>query len=130
MELSARAAAAAGAQIIRTPHAHAPVYTAQDDTPDRALLERFIKDDIWRGVRPCDLPLFSAHQMGSARMGASPRDSVCDPRGEVHAVRGLYIADASAFPSASGVNPMITTAALSHFVATGIARRWKQGERA
>ncbi len=37
--------------------------------------------------------------------------------GEAHAVRGLYVADASLFPSASGVNPMISVAALAHYVA-------------
>jgi hypothetical protein len=35
-------------------------------------------------------------------------DSVCDPNGEVWDVAGLYVADASTFPTASGVNPMIT----------------------
>jgi len=33
---------------------------------------------------------------------------VVDPSGECWDVAGLYVADASAFPTASGVNPMIT----------------------
>jgi len=68
--------------------------------------------------------VFSAHQMGTARMGASPRDHVCDPVGRVRVrarddrvVRGLYVADSSLFPTAIGVNPMITVMALSRRVA-------------
>ncbi|KAJ3116405.1 hypothetical protein HK100_001081 [Physocladia obscura] len=44
----------------------------------------------------------SAHQMGSARMGASPETSVVDPDGQSWEVKGLYVADASVFPTASG----------------------------
>ncbi|MGH2628244.1 MAG: GMC oxidoreductase, partial [Anaerolineales bacterium] len=32
----------------------------------------------------------------------------------------LYLADGSLFPSASGVNPMITIAALAHHVARAV----------
>jgi choline dehydrogenase-like flavoprotein len=67
--------------------------------------------------------LFSAHQMGSARAGADPRSSACDPWGRVRRdtrgaiVGGLYVADASLFPSASGVNPMVTVMTLARRVA-------------
>ena len=50
----------------------------------------------------------TAHQMGSCRMGSSERTSVVDPTGAVWGVENLYIADASVFPSASGVNPMVS----------------------
>jgi len=56
----------------------------------------------------------SAHQMGSARMGTDPATSVCDPHGQVHDVPGLWIGDTSAFPTASGANPMLTCMALAH----------------
>ena len=65
-----------------------------------------------RGVAPNTVGMFSAHQMGTAGMGAS-RDSVSDPDGAVRGVRGLCVADASAFPNASGVNPMLTVMALA-----------------
>ncbi len=69
--------------------------------------------------------VFSAHQMGSARMGADPRDHACDPRGRVRSgprsadrpIRGLYVADGSLFPTALGINPMVTVMALARRVA-------------
>ncbi|KAI9268715.1 hypothetical protein BY458DRAFT_436911 [Sporodiniella umbellata] len=53
--------------------------------------------------------IFSAHQMGTNRMGISPKTSVVKPTGETWEVKELYVADASVFPTSSGVNPMITT---------------------
>jgi choline dehydrogenase-like flavoprotein len=67
--------------------------------------------------------LFSAHQMGTCRMGGDPRTAVCDAGGEVFGVRGLFVADASAFPASSGVNPMVTVMALAHHTAQQIKAR-------
>jgi choline dehydrogenase-like flavoprotein len=69
--------------------------------------------------------VFSAHQMGTARAGADTAPHPCDPDGRVRAggtrgagvVAGLYVADASLFPTAAGVNPMITTMLLARRVA-------------
>jgi choline dehydrogenase-like flavoprotein len=66
--------------------------------------------------------VFSAHQMGSVRMGASTADHPCDPDGRVRSaagrpVRGLYVGDGSLFPTAIGVNPQITIMALARRVA-------------
>ena len=63
----------------------------------------------------------SAHQMGSARMGTDPADSVADVRGELHDVKGVWIGDTSAFPTPSGANPMLTCMALAHRTAEHIA---------
>ena len=68
--------------------------------------------------------MFSAHQMGTCRMGQDKRTAVCDASGEVFGVRGLYIGDASAFPLSSGVNPMITIMAMAHHTARRIADAW------
>lgn len=57
------------------------------------------------------------------------RSSVVDPSGQCWDVSGLFVADASLFPTASGVNPMITVYGLSHMVAAGIAKRWKETNR-
>jgi choline dehydrogenase-like flavoprotein len=62
---------------------------------------------------PHDGTAYSAHQMGSCRMGAHPATSVADDRGELHDTKGVWIGDASALPTAPGVNPMLTIMALA-----------------
>lgn len=74
-------------------------------------------------VPPGQLRLEAFHPMGTARMGADPRASVVAPSGESHEVPGLYVADASLFPTALGVNPMITIMAFARRVASGLAGR-------
>jgi choline dehydrogenase-like flavoprotein len=64
--------------------------------------------------------LGSAHQMSSARMGTDPTTSVAKPTGELHDVAGVWIGDTSAFPTALGVNPMVTCMALARRTATNI----------
>lgn len=71
------------------------------------------------GATP-DRPVFSAHQMGTARMGADRDSSVADPDGQLHDTPGVWIGDTSAFPSAVGSNPMFTTMALAHRTASRI----------
>ncbi|KAI1841489.1 hypothetical protein JX266_012329 [Neoarthrinium moseri] len=66
-------------------------------------------------------PWGGAHQMGSCRMSKSEEDGVVDPKGKVWGVEGLYVADASVFPTATGVNPMVTNMAISDSIARGIA---------
>jgi choline dehydrogenase-like flavoprotein len=65
--------------------------------------------------------MFSAHQMGTCRMGADPATSVANPWGELHDTPGVWIGDGSGFPTASGTNPMITIMALAHRTAGAIA---------
>lgn len=73
-------------------------------------------------------PCSSAHQMGTCRMSASEEDGVVDPFGKVWATEGLYVADSSVFPSASGVNPMITVMAIADRIARAVDRDLK-GEK-
>ena len=55
-----------------------------------------------------DVAFGSWHQMGSCRMGVDPATSAVGPQNESHEVRNLYVMDASTFPTASGVNPMVS----------------------
>ena len=79
------------------------------------------------GLNPPETGWGSAHQMGTCRMAASPKAGVVDPKGKVWGVEGLYIADASVFPSASGVNPMVTNMAISDWISRGIAKELSGG---
>jgi choline dehydrogenase-like flavoprotein len=53
-------------------------------------------------------------------MGTDPATSVANPHGELHDTSGVWIGDASAFPTPSGTNPMITIMALAHRTAERI----------
>jgi len=64
--------------------------------------------------------LGSAHQMGGARIGTDPLTSVTKPSGELHDVSGVWIGDTSVFPTALGVNPMVTCMAMARRTATNI----------
>jgi long-chain-alcohol oxidase len=65
--------------------------------------------------------LVSYHQMGSCRMGTDPAASAVGPDHQTHEVASLYVADASLFPTASGVNPMLSVMALAHRAAGRVA---------
>jgi choline dehydrogenase-like flavoprotein len=64
--------------------------------------------------------LFSAHQMGTCRMGGNAKTHAVAPNGELYEVKNLYVADASLFPVCSGVNPMLSVQALAWWVANEI----------
>jgi choline dehydrogenase-like flavoprotein len=97
---------AAGAREVRTLHTRPLAIEPGGD------LRAFAAAVARRGVAPNSVGMFSAHQMGTAGMGAA-RDRVADPDGAVRGIHGLHVADASAFPNASGVNPMLTVMALA-----------------
>ncbi len=58
-------------------------------------------------------PGVAIHECGTARMGQSPTDSVLDPHNQCWDARGLYVTDASAFPSQGAQNPTLTILALT-----------------
>jgi choline dehydrogenase-like flavoprotein len=71
--------------------------------------------------KPSELRLEAFHPMGTARI-SSPSDGVCSPNGAVHGTQGLYVADASLFPTSLGVNPMMTIIAFANRIATELAK--------
>jgi choline dehydrogenase-like flavoprotein len=106
---------AAGARRIRVVAEGLGPWTEGDD------LETYIAAAGRVPLKAGGMTLFSAHQMGSCRMGPDPATSVADPRGELHDTPGVWIGDASAFPTSSGTNPMITIMALASRTAANIA---------
>lgn len=71
--------------------------------------------------KPSELRLEAFHPQGTARIAADPREGVCGADGSVNGVAGLHVADASLFPSAVGVNPMMTIIAFAKRVAAEVA---------
>lgn len=70
---------------------------------------------------PDDVPFdriiaVASHPMGTNRMGKTDEDSVVDSRGRVWGMDNLFVADASIFPTALGVNPQVTVMAIGLMV--------------
>jgi choline dehydrogenase-like flavoprotein len=108
---------AAGAQRIFSSHSRLVGYEPGRNG-DR---QQFIRDADACGWDAGHCTYGSFHIMGSARMGGSPATSACNPRGQTWDVRDLYVCDGSAFPTASGVNPMISIESIAHMNASALA---------
>ncbi|CAH2353640.1 putative long-chain-alcohol oxidase [[Candida] railenensis] len=81
----------------------------------------------WRNkVSKIDLTIYkttfgSAHQMSSCRMsGKGPKYGACDSNGKLFEASNVYVADSSTMPTASGVNPMVTTMSIARLVALNV----------
>jgi choline dehydrogenase-like flavoprotein len=91
-----------------------------------AAFEGFLRRAAQLSTSPNRISLFSAHQMGSARAGLDPRGYPCDPHGRVRSdpgsavISGLYVGDGSLFPSAPGINPMLSVMALAERTARAV----------
>lgn len=59
------------------------------------------------------VPGLGIHEMGTARMGHDPKDSVLNKWNQVHDVPNLFVTDGSAMTSSSCVNPSLTYMALT-----------------
>ena len=111
--LAARIYLAAGATAVFTGIPGVPPITDNDGL---SPLEK-------QSVSPELLTLVGFHPMGTCRMGRHPGTSVVGPFGETHSVRGLFVVDASVFPSSVGVNPQVTIMALATRTAFHIVER-------
>jgi choline dehydrogenase-like flavoprotein len=109
---------AAGAKKIAAPFEGMPDLYSHED----------VKKVFEHKVDKSSIELFTVHLMGTARMGGDPTRHVCDSYGRVYEASGLYVADASLFPSPIGVNPMETIMALSTRIAERIldSAAWKK----
>lgn len=69
--------------------------------------------------------LITVHPLGGCPMGDDPKTSVVNVHGELHAYPGkIYVADGSIMPTALGVNPAFTIAAMGEWIADGILAKW------
>jgi long-chain-alcohol oxidase len=110
---------AAGAKAIYSAHAKDVSYEPGRGGGCRGFLAE--ADSCGYGAGQC--VYYSFHMMGSARMGGSQAASACNPEGELWGVRGLVVCDGSTFPTASGVNPMVSIEAVAHLNASRLAAR-------
>lgn len=111
----------AGAEELYFPHNHQAPLNLKSGI--QALETALREIPFWRW-KPNDFPLFSAHQMGTCRMGGHRTTHPVSPEGELYEVKNLFVADSSPFPEASGANPMLSIQAMAHFTAQGLKARY------
>lgn len=109
---------AAGAKEIALPAARRVAYR-----PGPGARERWLAELDGVGWGSNQMLLVTFHQMASCRMGASAKTSVVNAENQVWGIPGLFVADASVFPTASGVNPMLTIMGIAHRAAGAIANQ-------
>jgi choline dehydrogenase-like flavoprotein len=114
MALVAEIFLAAGARRV---HVGLPGLAEVTNTAD---LRRLRAADSWG---PSALSPTGFHPMGTCRMGPDPERSVVNLRGEAHDVQRLFVADASLFPTCTGVNPQISIMALATRIAQEISTK-------
>ena len=101
--LTAEILFAAGARKVLLPVDGLPSISSPDEI--RKLFESPIPKD--------QMECLTVHAMGTCRMGVERASSVVQPTGETWDVPGLFVADASLFPTPIGVNPQISIMAMS-----------------
>lgn len=106
LKLNARVLFASGAKRIYIPTSQRLVIESIDQID--AVIDA-LKNE------PARYRYTSFHPQGTCRMGADPRRSVVNPRGETHDVKRLYVMDASVLPTSIGYNPSETVYALASY---------------
>ncbi|CAN8325246.1 unnamed protein product [Cochlearia groenlandica] len=106
---------ASGAEEIGTHNSEGKSLNVR--TSSAVEIERFVKEESSKRLKGLSGQICSAHQMGSCRMGISPEVSAVRPTGETWEVNGLFVADTSVFPTALGVNPMVTVQSIAYCIA-------------
>ncbi|MGW8484352.1 GMC family oxidoreductase N-terminal domain-containing protein [Microbacterium sp. NPDC055903] len=116
---AARILEAAGATRIFSGHQAGIEWSRSSGMPVADFIDRCGR----AGYGPGRCSMAALHIMGSARMGGSADMSAVNPDGAAWEVPNLYVADASTFPTSSGVNPMISIEAIAYMTATRLAAR-------
>lgn len=108
---------AAGAKKVMTLH------SLRTEMENPGGIAQALEDAEWS---PNEFNLYSAHPLGSCRMGKDPRSSVVNSHCQTHDIRGLFVIDGSVMPTSLGVNPQITILAIAEKSAEWIADNFVQ----
>lgn len=113
IEKALRVLVASGAAEVGSHHQQLESFKVNGNDSD-------FEDYVNRVASKDGAPLYSAHQMGSCRMGVKEGEGAVDEMCESWEMEGLYLGDASVFPTASGVNPMITIQSIAFCTAHNV----------
>lgn len=80
----------------------------------RAMLEKIGAKDIYSHASVDDAsPGLAIHELGTARMGRDPKDSVLNGYNQSHDIPNLFVTDGASYCSSATVNPSLTFMALT-----------------
>lgn len=116
---AARILEAAGARGLFSGHQAGVTWSRDQDGGVEGFIDRCDR----AGYGPGRCAMAALHLMGSARMGGDAATSAADPDGVTWDDPHVVVADASCFPTASGVNPMVSIEAIAHMNASRLAAR-------
>jgi choline dehydrogenase len=111
------AVAVRGAQLLRRLEQTAPMRQMIKAPVGPALAdmdEAAMAEDFRSRASTC------YHPVGTCMMGTDPATSVVDPQLKVHGLEGLYVVDASVFPTVTSGNTHAPTTMVAHKGAAGI----------
>jgi choline dehydrogenase-like flavoprotein len=112
----ARIQFAAGARTVMTLHAEPTLFHCPDE------IQQKLEHAHW-GMN--EIVLYSAHPLGTCRMGEDPRRSVVNSDCQTHDIPGLFVIDGSVTPTTLGVNPQLTLFAIAEKSAEWIAEEYR-----
>lgn len=113
VEKALRVLVASGAAEVGSHHQQLESFKVNGNHSD-------FEDYVNRVVNEDGAQLYSAHQIGSCRMGGKEGEGAVDEMCESWEMEGLYLADGSVFPTASGANPMITIQSIAFCTAHNV----------
>jgi len=117
LDVAARVQFAAGAKKVMTLHSMPTEFQSP------AEISKKLSSADW-GTN--EIAMYSAHPLGTCRMGADPRRSVVDSNCQSHDVKGLFVIDGSVMPTSLGVNPQVTILSIAEKSADWLANHFDQ----
>ncbi|WP_354699005.1 hypothetical protein DSM112329_04706 [Paraconexibacter sp. AEG42_29] len=119
VEGAAQLLEAAGAQEVHSSHTRPVMYRPGVE----GTHAQFAAATAREGYAPGRCAFGALHLMGSARMHGSPEGGAVRPDGTAWDMPNVVVADGSCFPTATGVNPMISIESIAHMNARALAAR-------
>ncbi len=117
LDVAAHVQFAAGAKKVMTLHTRPTEFRSPSEIPTKLAAADWGTNEI---------AMYSAHPLGTCRMGADPRTSVVDSNCQSHDIKGLFVIDGSVMPTSLGVNPQVTILSIAEKSAEWLAERFDQ----